>query len=137
MIGSGPRLAGPHGTVLIVVSSIVVLALAMVAPVDGQSGTSDHRFQLVHPIFPHVHLAGDDDHHLIDAESDVAAPGDAPGSTMLPVGPLGPGPLITTEGMHLPTPWAMPGRWPTIRLAWNQRRLVTQTSPAVPTGPPR
>src|SRR6185369_2865732 len=102
MLGPGPRFTGPYGTLLVIAASIVVLALVFVAPVDGQAVSSEHRFQLVHPIFSHVHWDGAGHHDLDEDDVNLAVPAGGPDVTVLPAGPFGPGPLVTTEGMHVP-----------------------------------
>lgn len=131
------RWTHPYRRVLVVAACAVVMALPLVAPVDGQSGSSEHRFQLVHPIFPHVHWDSDGHGHAYDDDVDAVALPSGPALTFLPAGPVGTGPIVASEGMLVPTFSAMIGLWLAARLAWRQARLIDQTWLTVPTGPPR
>ena len=137
MPGSTPRFTGRHGVLLVLVTIFVVLALALVAPVDGQSGSREHNLQLVHPILPHTHWAGDRRGDLDNDDGDIAAPIAGPDLTIAPAGSFGAWPALTTEGLLLPAFSAMLGLWFALRIGSHQVMLADQTWLAVPTGPPR
>jgi len=121
---------------LVIAASIVVLSLVLVAPVDGQSVSSEHRFQLVHPIFPHVHWDGDLHSHE-DEQTDVTMPEAGPDLMVYPAGAVGSWPIAVAEGMLLPVVQSLLGLWLAIGLARRHAMLVHQVLLPVPTGPPR
>lgn len=128
--------ARPYRRWIGIAAVAVILALPLVTPVDGGRVSLDHTFQLVHPIFPHVHEHA----HEHDAESDGRAWGAATATPMLAVtsaGPSGAGLGAANQSvLAAPVSLLLLARW-----SHAVRRRVGHVSDqylrAVPTGSPR